>query len=140
MQPDQTDDLVADQFTHPNDPRTMECDEWARWKAAELRAEQPNRIVQLIRIEPLAELRDVGARFIGAIWLPAGRYYSPQPAWAFHYAVLADDISYDELYPKGLPFEAYKRIFECWDDLEFTPDPSENGRVRHNHENVRDKR
>jgi hypothetical protein len=123
MDSDQNEDFEAKKFTDPNDPRTMECDEWARREADRMRAARPERSVELIRIEPCARWREAGASYIGSIWLAAGRYYHPNPPWAFHYAVLSEGIARDELYPQGLPFEAYRRIFAYWDQLEFTPGP-----------------
>ncbi|MFL9902054.1 hypothetical protein PQR75_41400 [Paraburkholderia fungorum] len=109
----------------PNDPRTMECDNWAGREATRMRTDQPKRVVQVIRIEPQAKYRKVGANFIGPISLPNGQTYHPNPPWAFHCAVLADGIARDELYPNGLPLEDYKRIFKYWDDLAFVPDPNQ---------------
>lgn len=115
------EDLEAFHATDPNDPRTMECDRWATREVARMSATQPDSHAEIIRIEPNATLRAAGASFIGPIWLPDGHYYQPQPAWAYHCAVVSDGIARDELYPNGLPLEAYKRIFKYWTDLEFAP-------------------
>jgi hypothetical protein len=117
---DENDDLEEFHRTDPNDPRTMECDRWAALEVARMSSAEPNCLFEIIRIEPNAELRASGASFIGSFRLPTGRYHSPNPAWAFHCAVLSEGIVRDELYPNGLPFEAYKRIFKHWEDLEFT--------------------
>lgn len=117
---DDQDDLEEFRATDPNDPRTMECDEWAAREVRRLFAADPDCSVQIIRIEPFAGPETAGASFIGEVWLPSGRYHSPSPAWAYHYAVLLKGIARDELYPNGLPFEAYKRIFKYWDVLAFT--------------------
>lgn len=115
------EDLEAFHATDPKDPRTMECDTWAAREAARIADNQPDSDVVIMRIEPNAMWREAGAGFIGPIWLPAGRYHHPQPAWAYHCAVLSGGIARDELYPNGLPLEAYKRVFMYWEDLEFTP-------------------
>lgn len=116
---DENVDLKSVQSTDRNDPRTMECDEWARSEASRLLDAEPSCLVELIRIEVNKSLRAGGAKFIGPLRLPTGRYYSPIPGWAYHYAVLSDGVARDELYPNGLPFETYKRIFQYWDCLVF---------------------
>ena len=118
---DEREELEAFHATDRNDPRTMGCDTWAAREVARMSATQPESDAVIIRIEPNAICRSAGASFIGPFWLPAGRYHSPQPAWAYHCAVLSQGIVRDELYPNGLPLEAYKRIFKHWEDLEFTP-------------------
>jgi hypothetical protein len=118
---DEDDDLEAFHATDPNDPRTMECGKWAALEVARLSAADPGCSIQIIRIEPNSELRAAGASFIGSLWLPTGQYHHPNPAWAYHCAVLSNGIARDEMYPNGLPLEAYKRIFMYWDDLAFTP-------------------
>lgn len=117
---DDQDDLDEFRATDPNDPRTMECDKWAALEVRRLSAADPGRSIQIIRIEPSAELQAAGASFIGPLRLPTGQYHHPNPAWTYHCAVLSEGIARDELYPNGLPFEAYKRIFMYWDDLAFT--------------------
>ena len=44
--------------------------------------------------------------------------------WDNHVVVIKDGIVYDGLTgSNGMPFETYKKMFEYWDVLKFTPIP-----------------
>ena len=94
-------------------PLTMDCKLWARKNSKRLGASSR---VRFVKIQP-----PNGYQVIGGIKLPPdNREVWPDRPWFHHYAVLVGGFAYDELYPKGLPFEKYKLKFTFHNFLEFT--------------------
>ena len=61
-----------------------------------------------------------GARSLGPVNYSGGTVIG----WNNHVVVIKDDIVYDGLTgSNGMPFETYKKMFEYWDVLKFTPIP-----------------
>ncbi|MDP9155269.1 MAG: hypothetical protein M3O74_13575 [Pseudomonadota bacterium] len=102
----------------PDDPRTMDCEVWARCRAAEMRKWEPTITVTFLRISP--KLRNVPS--IGKIWLPGPKHYSSN--WLYHWAVLSNGVAYDEIYPGGVRLNEYKDFFLNGDALNFDEFPT----------------
>jgi hypothetical protein len=96
-----------------SDPRTVDCEVWAR--------REIKRLTRTVRAQ-LVEIRPKpGYRVLGGIRLPPdNEIFWPSPAWHYHYAVLAGGLVRDEIYPNGLPMNEYRAKFEYEDAIVFT--------------------
>jgi hypothetical protein len=95
-----------------SDPRTVDCEVWAKREAKRLRR---TTTAQIVEIRPKK-----GYRVISGIRRPPNdELFWPSPPWHYHYAVLSGGLVRDELYPDGLSLSAYKSKFEYEDALDF---------------------
>ncbi len=97
-----------------SDPRTMDCEVWARREAKRLAKSAVT--VQLLEIRP-----KVGFRVLGGIRMPPNhKLFWPSPPWHYHFAVLSGGLVRDEIYPGGLALSIYKAKFEYEAAISFT--------------------
>ena len=98
-----------------SDPRTMDCEVWAKQKAKTL--------LDKAKVE-LLDIRPGFKQVISGIKIPPNdEMIWPFPAWHYHVAVLSQGLVYDELRPLGLPLEQYKQLFQYSYALTFTVKP-----------------
>ncbi len=96
-----------------SDPRTVDCEIWARREIKRLRRTSK---AQLVEIRPRP-----GYPVLGGIRLPPNdEIFWPSPRWFHHYAVLSGGLVRDEIYPNGLPMAEYRAKFEYEDAIVFT--------------------
>jgi hypothetical protein len=94
------------------DPRTVDCEVWARRK---IKALARTAKAQLLEIRPKP-----GFRVLGGIRLPPNdQLFWPHPPWHYHFAVVVAGVVMDEIYPNGLPLAEYKKKFEHEDAINF---------------------
>lgn len=95
-----------------SDPRTVDCEIWAR---RELKRLSTRTKAQLLEIRPKP-----GYQVLGGIRIPPSNDFSwPSPPWHYHFAVFVGGDVRDEIYPAGLPLAVYKSKFEHADAIDF---------------------
>lgn len=95
-----------------SDPRTVDCEVWAKRGAMRLNITSSAELVE-IRPKPPYQV-------LGGIRLPPGdELFWPSPPWHYHFAVISNGLVRDEIYPEGLPFTVYKTKFEHHDTIDF---------------------
>lgn len=96
-----------------SDPRTVDCEVWAR---REIKRLARTVKAQLVEIRPRP-----GYQVLGGIHVPPNNeLFWPSPPWHYHYAVLSGGLVRDEIYPAGLPMSDYRAKFQYEDAIVFT--------------------
>jgi hypothetical protein len=99
-----------------SDPRTVDCEIWAR---REIKRLSRTSKAQLVEIRPRA-----GYLVLGGIRMPPDdELFWPSPPWHYHYAVLAGGLVRDEIHPAGLPMSVYQSKFQYEDAIDFIVHP-----------------
>ena len=95
-----------------SDPRTMDCEVWAKREAKRIRQ---TRSINILSVRPKP-----GYQVLGGIRVPPNNeLFWPAPPWYYHFAVLCDGSVRDEIYPAGIPLAEYKAKFEYESAIDF---------------------